>query len=152
MLPYVDYFLPNEAEVVRIANGGSVVSAAASLATTGTCVVVKRGSEGALMVDPLGATSVAVEAASIQPVETTGAGDTFNAGFLTGVLEGQSRDDTLRLASAAGTLSTRAIGGTTAQPTRGEASALATTLNVTPLALPSNLRRHDRGSRGQQKN
>ncbi|MFN2155329.1 MAG: carbohydrate kinase family protein, partial [Anaerolineae bacterium] len=50
-----------------------------------------------------------------------GAGDSFDAGFLYGYLNGWSLDRALRLACACGSLSTRAPGGTTGQPTLEEA-------------------------------
>jgi sugar/nucleoside kinase (ribokinase family) len=54
-------------------------------------------------------------------VDTTGAGDSFDAGFLAGRLNGWSLDRCLALAVACGSLSTRAMGGTAAQPTMEEA-------------------------------
>ena len=56
-------------------------------------------------------------------IDTTGAGDAFNAGFLTAWLEGRPLTDALRLAVACGSLSTGAAGGTDGQPTRDEAEA-----------------------------
>jgi len=57
-------------------------------------------------------------------VDTTGAGDSFNAGFLYRWLEGAPLAECLRLGSACGALSTRGLGGTAAQPTLEEAEAL----------------------------
>jgi sugar/nucleoside kinase (ribokinase family) len=57
-------------------------------------------------------------------VDTTGAGDSFNAGFLHRWLEGAPLLDCLRLGAACGALSTRGLGGTAAQPTLAEAEAL----------------------------
>ena len=56
---------------------------------------------------------------AIDAVDTTGAGDAFDAGFLAAWLEGRPLDDALRLAVACGSLSTRASGGTDGQPTAG---------------------------------
>ena len=50
----------------------------------------------------------------------TGAGDSFNAGFLDAWLEGCAVADCLRAGVTCGTLSTRGFGGTATQPTRAE--------------------------------
>jgi len=54
-------------------------------------------------------------------VDTTGAGDSFNGGFLHGYLAGMDLADCLDLGNACGALSTRAPGGTTSQATLEEA-------------------------------
>jgi sugar/nucleoside kinase (ribokinase family) len=54
-------------------------------------------------------------------VDTVGAGDTFDAGFLVGFLKGWSLEKALALGVACGSLSTRASGGTSAQPSLDEA-------------------------------
>jgi sugar/nucleoside kinase (ribokinase family) len=55
--------------------------------------------------------------------DAVGAGDTFDAGFIAGRLRGWPLGRCLALAVACGSLSTRAAGGTTAQPTMDEALA-----------------------------
>ena len=57
-------------------------------------------------------------------VDTTGAGDSFNAGFLHRWLDEAPLLECLRLGAACGALSTRALGGTAGQPTLAEAEAL----------------------------
>ncbi len=56
-------------------------------------------------------------------VDAIGAGDSFDAGFLAAWIDGQSLEAALRFGVACGSLSTRAAGGTDAQPTRAEAEA-----------------------------
>ncbi|GAC1653146.1 MAG: hypothetical protein NVS4B8_28490 [Herpetosiphon sp.] len=60
---------------------------------------------------------------SVNVIDTTGAGDSFDAGFVYGYLHGWSLERTVRLACACGSLSTRAAGGTAAQATLAEAMA-----------------------------
>ena len=57
-------------------------------------------------------------------VDSTGAGDSFDAGFLAARLLGEDLEGALALACACGALSTRRAGGTAAQPTLAEARAL----------------------------
>ena len=59
--------------------------------------------------------------AGVEPVDSVGAGDSFDAGFLTGLLNGWTLDRALSLGCACGALSTRAMGGTSAQPTLARA-------------------------------
>ena len=54
-------------------------------------------------------------------VDATGAGDSFDAGFLAGTLTGRSLEDSLALGCACGSLSTLGVGGTAAQPTLEQA-------------------------------
>lgn len=85
-------------------------------------VALKLGADGALAA--FGEEVVRVDAPTVPVVDTTGAGDTFDAGFVAGMLRGWSLERTLALAVACGSASTRAIGGVDAQPSLEEALAL----------------------------
>ncbi len=61
------------------------------------------------------------QAAGAAVADTTGAGDSFDAGFLLGHLSGWPLERALALGCACGALSTRAAGGVAAQPTLEEA-------------------------------
>ncbi len=120
LLPLVDVFLPNAAEVCRIANEDDAVLAATELARLGPLVVVKCGGDGAFAVGPGGdVTRTAAYPAAAR--DTTGAGDSFDAGFLASWLATSSIADSLRAGAVCGALSTRAAGGVEAQPSRDEA-------------------------------
>ncbi len=82
-------------------------------------VVVKRGARGALARTPDGMVEAAPPA--VEAVDATGAGDSFDAGYLAAHLAGEGPQAALALACACGALSTRALGGTAAQPTLAEA-------------------------------
>ena len=56
--------------------------------------------------------------------DTTGAGDAFHAGFLFGLLENETIEDTLKIANAVAALKCRALGARTALPTRDEIKLL----------------------------
>ncbi|MGV9968724.1 carbohydrate kinase family protein [Streptomyces olivaceus] len=126
VLAHTDYLLPNAAEARRLAglDGAGLVESAAALAGRGPTVVVKNGAEGALCHD--GDTLVTTPGIPARPVDTVGAGDSFDAGFVAALLAGLALSEALELAAVCGALSTRAHGGTTAQPTWDEAFAQVT--------------------------
>lgn len=126
VLPLLDWLLPNRAEILGIAASltgathkdthDDLADAAAVVARRGVTVVVKDGDRGALLVHPDG-TSLREAGRPITPVDTTGAGDTFDAGFLAAILAGHGEAEALRWACAAGARATQAAGGTGGQPT-----------------------------------
>jgi sugar/nucleoside kinase (ribokinase family) len=84
--------------------------------------VVKLGAGGALAHD--GCRLVHVSAPAVTVVDTVGAGDTFDAGFLCARLQGLEVSRCLALGVACGSLSARRPGGVEGQPTLAEALAL----------------------------
>lgn len=125
LLAETDVFLPNAAEATGIAGVEDVEAAARALAALGPRVVaLKLGSEGALAVTAEG-DAARCPALAVDPIDTTGAGDSFDAGFLAGWLAGRPLAACLALGVACGSLSTRGAGGTAAQPTLAEAEAAA---------------------------
>jgi len=132
ILAETDVFLPNAAEATRIAGVEDAEAAAGALLALGPGVVaVKLGAAGALAVTADGRVG-RVAAVPVEPVDTTGAGDSFDAGFLAAWLAGRSLDACLAIGAACGALSTRGIGGTAAQPTLAEAEAVARTSGLLP--------------------
>ncbi len=134
-LPHVDVLLPNGTELVALAaalpggtdggrDGGTddLGAAAAVLRAAGPLVAVKAGAAGALGWDAAG--RHAAPGLVMDVVDTTGAGDSFDAGFLAAWLDGRPFAECLRWAAVAGSLSTRAAGGTSAQATRAEVEGL----------------------------
>ena len=121
VLAVTDILFVNAEEAKRIAELESVEAAAHDLARYGPTVVVKLGRQGALVLER--GRVVRAGAPSVAVVDTVGAGDSFAAGFLNGFLTGHRAEESLQLAVACGSLSTRAPGGTAAQPTLDEALA-----------------------------
>jgi sugar/nucleoside kinase (ribokinase family) len=115
----VDLFLPNETELRKITRRESVEDALSHLCSSLPLVAVKQGAEGATACK----NGVLVRASSIptQVVDTTGAGDSFDAGFVYGWLAGWDVARTLRFACICGALSTRGQGGTESQATLTQA-------------------------------
>jgi sugar/nucleoside kinase (ribokinase family) len=100
LLPYVDVFLPNEAEACAIADrAGDVEQAARALQNaSGGWVVVKRGARGCLAVGPNG-TVLSVAAPAVTVADTTGAGDAFNAGLVHALASGSDWSEALARAT-----------------------------------------------------
>lgn len=119
LLQQVDAFLPNENEALALTGKPAIEAAAQALGRKCGLVAVKLGARGALACR--GEDVARAEALPVQVMDTVGAGDSFDAGFLSGWLNGWSLEKALRLGVVCGSLSTRAAGGTSAQPTLEEA-------------------------------
>jgi sugar/nucleoside kinase (ribokinase family) len=119
LLPLTDIFLPNENEAIAISGETSLENALNCLGQHCETVVIKCGNRGAFAHHK--GNTFSAPAISVDLVDAIGAGDSFNAGFLYGSLNKWKIEDTLLLATACGSLSTRAAGGTAAQPTLEEA-------------------------------
>jgi sugar/nucleoside kinase (ribokinase family) len=121
LLSQIDVFLPNEMEALRLAHISEIGEAVRRLRDRAPFVVIKRGERGAL-----GARAGEVVEAPALParvVAATGAGDSFDAGFLMAFLADEPLETSLRIATACGSLSTLTLGGTEGQPTMDEVRA-----------------------------
>jgi sugar/nucleoside kinase (ribokinase family) len=121
VLTEVDVFLPNEVELAAITRVRNRVQALRSLQNGRTIVIAKLGAEGSMTLQ--NGQPVLIPAFAVNAIDTTGAGDSFNAGFLHSWLEKKPVVDAMRFASACGALSTMALGGTAGQPTADQALA-----------------------------
>lgn len=112
ILPYLDILLPNDDEVRRIARRDTVEEALDVLSATVPLIAVKCGRHGAIVQQ--GSRRVTVPALTIDPVDTIGAGDSFNAGFLAAWLAGATPEICAHAGNITGALSTQKPGGTEA--------------------------------------
>jgi sugar/nucleoside kinase (ribokinase family) len=122
LLAVTDIFLPNAMEATRVAHTSDLDAAARSLAERAGVVAIKNGDRGAIAQSA--GVAHRVEPVRTKLVDSTGAGDSFDAGFIAAWLDGLPLDRALALANACGALSTRGMGGTSAQPTMDEAVAV----------------------------
>jgi sugar/nucleoside kinase (ribokinase family) len=114
----VDIFAPNATEALHLTGAATIEAAMARLAELAPLVVIKLGADGAMA--QAGTQVIRVPGISVEVLETTGAGDCFNAGFLYGYLRGEPLETCLRCGNICGGLSTTACGGATAAPTAAE--------------------------------
>ena len=112
LLPYVDLLLPNENEICRIAQRDSVEEALDVLWAKVPLIAVKCGRRGALVQQR--EKRFAVPGIAVEPVDTVGAGDSFNAGFLAAWLGGATAEQCAVAGNITGALSTQRPGGTEA--------------------------------------
>ncbi len=111
VLKETDIFFPNEDEARRLTGLDEVADAAAALRKL-PIVVVKRGAQGALVESEQG--MFTVPAVRVKAVEMTGAGDSFNAGFLSRFVRGASLEECARAGVEAGARAVTKVGGTAA--------------------------------------
>jgi sugar/nucleoside kinase (ribokinase family) len=128
LIDVADVFFCNVREAERITGYKDARVAGVELARHASAAVIKAGRYGAVGVS--GGEVIEAGAPMVQAIDTVGAGDTFDAGFLSRWIEGNPLLDCLRFGVACGSLSTGGVGGTSSQPTVAEASALAEGLPV----------------------
>lgn len=118
----VTVFLPSWRDARWITRRDTPEEALAALGEQVPVPVIKLGSEGAVGLED--GQPVRVRPPAVEAVETTGAGDAFDAGFLWAYLRGERVRRCLLAGNACGALSTRAPGGTAAFLTRRELRAV----------------------------
>ncbi len=117
-LTQVDLFFPNEQEALGIAGTRDLEGAIAALTGLAGTTIVKRGAAGVIVASRDG--TIAAPGFRINPVDTTGAGDSFNAGFVFQFLKGAPISRCVMWGNACGAMSTQALGGTAGFPTPAE--------------------------------
>lgn len=109
LLPYVDFLLPNDDQVLGFSEEDDLVTGARKFLAGGVgLVAVTRGGEGALLVTADGTETV--PAFDVEVVDTTGCGDAFSAGFLRGTSLGRTPREAAILGSAAAALVAQGLG------------------------------------------
>jgi sugar/nucleoside kinase (ribokinase family) len=107
----LDLLLPNASEARELTGEEDLQAAIRILVDLCPLVVVKDGPGGAYGCER-GRPIVHSPALDLTPIDTTGAGDCFNAGFVRAWLDGQPLEECLRWGNVVGGLSTQGMGGT----------------------------------------
>ena len=118
VLRYADVLFVNEREAKALTGRKNKLEALKALGQLVPCAVVKQGQKGAIAIqnDKVFANS----GFQVEAVDTTGAGDSFAAGFVSAYVRRVPLTECLRVANACGALSSLALGGTPGQPTQEE--------------------------------
>ncbi|MFL6208631.1 MAG: carbohydrate kinase family protein [Pyrinomonadaceae bacterium] len=114
VLEQTDVLFLNESEALQITRTRRVRSALKLLGRTVPCVVIKLGPKGSIAIkdDEI----VSARGFKVEALDTTGAGDSFAAGFVSAYLAGAPLTRCLQVGNACGALSTLKAGGTNGQP------------------------------------
>ena len=114
-MPYIDYFLPSYEEAVELSGGKTDPEEIADtfLGMGPHTVVIKLGKDGCLIKTKQGEKYFIPTYDRIKPVDTTGAGDSFCAGFLSALVKGKNLVDCGKFANAVGTHCVMASGAST---------------------------------------
>lgn len=116
ILPYVDIFLPNENEAKWISRKDTVEEAVDFLRQKVPIVAMKLGKHGACAY--AGGNFYKAAPVDVKVVDTVGAGDSFDAGFVYGYLSGHAVEDCLKIGCICGSYNTSRAGGIAGQPGR----------------------------------
>jgi len=119
VLTEVDIFLPNELELERITRRTDCIEGLRALQNGRTVTVAKLGAAGCLTLQNGG--PLCISSFPVSAIDTTGAGDSFNAGFLHAWLRRQPLAEAMRFGAACGALSTQGLGGVATQATEAQA-------------------------------
>lgn len=138
ILAQVDILTPNESEASlllgrdsRRINPAEAPEAARQLLALGCgAVVLKLGDSGCLYYD--GTTELTVPAFAVEAVDSTAAGDVFNASLAVALTENQPVHEALRFANAAAALSVTRVGAQSSVPTRSEVVSFLESFEATP--------------------
>ncbi len=123
------YLTPNQSELfsltgAQVSNASQTPAAFGALREQGArAIVAKLGAQGSSAIGLEGGT-FAIPAFPVVPVDTTAAGDSFNAALAVAICEGSDFEDAVRFACAAGALATTKHGAHAATPTREEIEEL----------------------------
>ena len=111
VLPHTDVVFPNQDELAAVTGCTDIDEGVAVLHRMGASeVVVKLGPEGSLV--SCDGTIVRHAGFAVDPVDTTGAGDALNAGYIFARLAGWPAEDRLRMGNACGAITVNSVGGT----------------------------------------
>lgn len=122
LLPWVDLLFLNRVEYQQLLGDQGEVDFSTLFALGCQTVIYKKGKEGSMLITREG-TRVETSGFPVTPVDTTGAGDAFAAGYLSALIRGLPVEKRMRYANATGALSVSARGAKEALPDREELEA-----------------------------
>lgn len=123
-LPFIDYFLPSYEEARRMSGRQDPETIADFFLARGVGVVGLKLGAGGSLIKTNTQTTLRIPSYNVPVVDTTGAGDGFAAGFITGALSGWDLEKTGRFANAVGACCISALGATEGLRNRAQVESL----------------------------
>jgi sugar/nucleoside kinase (ribokinase family) len=131
VLRHTDVLFVNEREASQLTRSSAPKAALIILGTKVQCAAIIRGARGAIAIrDGTTATHAGFK---VSAVDTTGAGDSFDAGFVSAYLRHAPLTECLKIGNACGALSVTRVGGTAGQPTESELQTFLRSNKATDL-------------------
>lgn len=113
-MPYIDVFLPSIDEAIELSGETEPTKIADKFFSMGVkSCAIKLGSEGCYLRETVDSEEIRIPRFTVKAVDTTGAGDSFCAGFLSGMVKGLSFKECGILANAVGAHCVMAMGAST---------------------------------------
>lgn len=120
LLPYVDVFMPNKGELLNLTKSESLDEAIAKIKDFSNTTIIKNGSKGSILVQKDCGIIERPAYLNTNVVDAIGAGDSFNAGFISQFIKGSSLEECQDFGNLTGAINTTEAGGTTAFSSKSE--------------------------------
>jgi sugar/nucleoside kinase (ribokinase family) len=126
MLPLITVFMPNETELMLLTDKETLPEAVAAIKPhIGGVLVVKCGNKGSILVKNDGSENILGPFLNTDVIDATGAGDSFNAGFIYMFTRGASLEECQKFGNLTGAINTTATGGTGAFSSKASIEKIA---------------------------
>lgn len=123
VLPLIDLFLPNEKELMCLTGSKKIEEAINKIAPYVNNAVIKCGNQGSLLMKKDGTLTLLKPYLNTNVVDAIGAGDSFNAGFISRFVQGDDLETCQKYGNMTGAVNTTAAGGTGAFTSREDVEA-----------------------------
>lgn len=123
VLPLIDLFLPNEKELMCLTGSKSIEEGINKIAPYVNNAVIKCGNQGSLLIKKDGSTNLLKPYLNTNVVDAIGAGDSFNAGFISRFVQGDDLETCQKYGNMTGAVNTTAAGGTGAFTSKDDVEA-----------------------------
>lgn len=120
LLPYVDVFMPNKGELLNLTKSESLDEAIAKIKDFSNTTIIKNGSKGSILVQKDCEILERPAYLNTNVVDAIGAGDSFNAGFISKFVQGWALEECQDFGNLTGAINTTESGGTTAFSSKAE--------------------------------
>lgn len=123
VLPLIDLFLPNEKELMCLTDSKTIEEGINKITPYINNAVIKCGNQGSLLIKKDGTMNLLKPYLNTNVVDAIGAGDSFNAGFISRFVKGDDLETCQKYGNMTGAVNTTAAGGTGAFTSKEDVEA-----------------------------